>query len=221
MSNQVDVVFPCLNEALALPPLLRSLPAGFRAIVVDNGSTDGSAAVAREGGAYVITEARRGYGAAVHAGLAAATSDIVIVSDADGTIDPSQFEVLVDPIRRGEADLTIARRIPTTAGAWPVAPRFANWVLAGMLRRQTGSELRDLGPARASLREELLALDITDSRSGYPVELFLRAVSAGWRVRQVDMDYSPRIGRSKVTGTVRGFLNAVSDMRRRMKEESR
>lgn len=221
MSYQVDVVFPCLNEASALPALLGSLPVGFRAIVVDNGSTDDSAHIARLAGAQVVTESRRGYGAAVRAGLAVATADIVIVSDTDGTIDPAQFEALIEPLLVGAADLTIARRHPTTNKAWPLTSQLANKVLAGMLSRRSGMTLTDLGPARASHRIALLALGVRDERSGYPVELFLRAVYAGWTIEQVDMKYAPRIGHSKVTGTLRGFVTAVADMRRQMRAVTR
>lgn len=217
----MDVVFPCLDEAAALASLLPRLPDGFHPIVVDNGSTDASAAVARAAGAEVIVEGRRGYGAAVHAGLSAATADIVVVCDADGTIDPAQFEDLVAPVRAGVADLTIGSRNPTVSSAWPLSSRLANRALAGMLGRRTGTGIHDLGPVRAALREGLLGLCIEDRRSGYPVELVVRAAAAGWRIRQVDVDYHPRIGDSKVTGTTRGALTAIVDMRRRLQEAGR
>ena len=104
MTDPIDVVFPCLNEAEALPSLLATLPPRYRAIVVDNGSTDGSAEVAVRGGARVVTESRRGYGAAVHAGLAAATTEVVVVCDADGTVDPRRFDALVGPVGAGLAE---------------------------------------------------------------------------------------------------------------------
>ncbi|GAA2050119.1 glycosyltransferase [Leifsonia soli] len=221
MTIPIDVVFPCLNEAEALPVLLAALPPGYRAIVVDNGSTDGSADVALLGGAVVVSEPRRGYGAAVHAGLTAATSDLVIVCDADGTIDPAEFDALVAPVRAGTADLAVGRRRPTSRQAWPVPARVANVVLAWMLRSRTGLPLRDLGPVRATRRAALLELEVRDKRSGYPVELVLRAHRAGWRLSHVDMAYRPRIGRSKVTGSLRGYLTAVRDTRRRLAEAAR
>lgn len=221
MTDPIDVVFPCLNEAQALPALLAALPPRYRAIVVDNGSDDGSGDVAREAGARVVREPRRGYGAAVHAGLTAATSHLVVVSDADGTIDPAQFDAVVGPVEAGTADLTIGRRLPTTLSAWPPIPRAANWALARMLRKRTKTAIVDLGPVRAARRVELLRLAVEDRRSGYPVELFLRAHDDGWRIQQVDVDYRPRIGRSKVTGTVGGALTAVRDMRRRLADGTR
>ncbi|WP_210724113.1 glycosyltransferase family 2 protein [Leifsonia sp. PS1209] len=219
--DRIDVVFPCLDEAEALPALLAALPPGYGAIVVDNGSTDGSAAVALAAGAQVVSEPRRGYGAAVHAGLLASTADIVIVSDADGTISPAQFPALVAPVATGTADLTIGRRRPASPRAWPLVSRAANGVLARMLSAKTAARIRDLGPVRAARRAPLLALGVEDRRSGYPVELVLRADRAGWRVRQVDVDYLPRIGRSKVTGTVGGAFTAVVDMRRRLAASAR
>lgn len=219
--DRIDVVFPCLDEAEALPSLLAALPDGYRAIVVDNGSTDGSAAVARAAGVTVVSEPRRGYGAAVHAGLMVSTAEVVVVCDADGTISPAQFPAVVAPIVAGTADLTIGRRRPTSPSAWPLVPRAANRVLARMLRTRTGTGIRDLGPVRAAYRVSLLELGIEDRRSGYPVELFLSAHHAGWRVQQVDVDYLPRIGRSKVTGTVSGAITAVLDMRRRIAESTR
>lgn len=218
MTEPVDVILPCLDEADALPWLLGRIPTGYRAIVVDNGSTDGTADVARASGATVVVERRIGYGAAVHAGLQAATAGIVVVSDADGTIDPAQFEALVTPIRNGDAELTIGRRRPTTPTAWPLPQRIANQQLARMLRARTGASIQDLGPVRAASREGLLALGLEDRRSGYPVEVVIRAASAGWRIRQIDVDYRPRTGRSKVTGTIRGAVTAVLDMRRRLNE---
>lgn len=213
----MDVVLPCLDEAAALPWLFDRIPPGFRPIVVDNGSTDGTAAVAQRAGVLVVQEQRRGYGAAVHAGMEAAASEIVLVCDADGSIHPHQWPSLVAPVAAGEAELTIGRRRPTGRGAWSLSQRVANHQLARMLRARTGTDIRDLGPVRAASRAGMLALGIEDRRSGYPVELLLRASAAGWRMRQVEVDYHPRIGHSKVTGTARGALTAVVDMRRRLR----
>ncbi|MCU1675569.1 MAG: glycosyltransferase family 2 protein, partial [Frankiales bacterium] len=174
----VDIVLPCLDEAGALPWVLGRLPEGYRAIVVDNGSTDDSAAVARSLGALVITEPRRGFGAAAHAGLLAATAPIVTFCDADASMDPADLPRLVALVDGGEADLALGRRRPTTRGAWPLHARIANRALAGMMRRATGIPLHDLGPMRAARREQLLALDLRDRRSGYPLEMVLNAASA-------------------------------------------
>ena len=217
----VDVVFPCLNEEAALPWVLSRLPEGYRAIVVDNGSTDRSAEVAREHGATVVTEPRRGFGSAAHAGLLAATAPIVAFCDADASMDPRDLPLVVDPVVAGAADLVLGRRRPTTAGAWPVHARLANRALALLMRRATGVKLHDLGPMRAARREELLALDLQDRRSGYPLEIVLRGHAAGWRILEVDAPYSPRIGRSKVTGTLRGTVTAIKDMSRLLAERRR
>jgi glycosyltransferase involved in cell wall biosynthesis len=210
----VDVVLPCLDEENALPWILGRMPEGYRAIVVDNGSTDRSAEVARAHGATVVTEPRRGFGSAAHAGLLAATAPIVAFCDADASMDPRDLPRVVDPVVAGEADLVLGRRRPTTRGAWPLHARIANRALASMMRGATGLPLHDLGPMRAANREAMLALDLLDRRSGYPLELVLKGHAAGWRILEVDSPYSPRIGRSKVTGTIRGTWIAVLDMSR-------
>lgn len=211
-----DVVLPCRNEAAALPGLLTRMPAGYRPIVVDNGSTDGSAAVARAHGAEVIVETEPGYGAAVHAGLLAADPDdgVVCVMDADGSFDPVQLPLLAGPVRAGLAELGTGRRRPVARGVWPVHARIANAVLARRVRRSTGIEVHDIGPIRAARRDDLLSLGLRDRRFGYPLELLIAAGRAGWRVTEVDVDYLPRAAgtRSKVTGTVLGTLRAVRDM---------
>ena len=210
----IDVVLPCLDEAKALPWLLGRLPPGYRAIVADNGSTDGSALIAERHGAIVVDARPRGFGAAAHAGLAAASADVVCFMDADGSFDPAQLPRVAEPVAAGRLDLVLGRRRPTTAKAWPVHARAGNAVLAWRLRRTTGITVYDLGPMRAARREALLALDLRDRRFGYPLEMVVRAAAAGWRIAEVDVDYAPRAAgsRSKVTGTVRGTLRAVRDM---------
>jgi glycosyltransferase involved in cell wall biosynthesis len=208
----IDVVLPCLDEAEALPWVLDRMPAGYRAIVVDNGSTDGSAEIAAVNGALVVREDRRGFGAACHAGLLAATGDIVCFMDADASLDPAELPRVV-ALLETEETLALGRRRPTARNAWPAHARLGNAVLA----RRFG--LRDIGPMRAARRERLLGLGITDRRSGYPLEMVVRAVGQGWRVAEIDVAYHPRTGRSKVTGTVRGTLQAVRDMRRVLEEQ--
>ena len=219
MTADVDVVLPCLNESGALPWVLSRLPAGYRAIVVDNGSTDDSAAVARAHGATVVSEPVRGFGSAAHAGLLAATAPIVAFCDADASMDPADLALVTVAVLRGEADLVLGRRRPTSRGAWPVHARIANRALSVLLRRATGLRLTDLGPMRAANREAMLALDQQDRRSGYPLETVLRGAAAGWRIVEVDAPYSPRVGRSKVTGTVRGTIGAIRDMSRLLNDE--
>lgn len=211
MPPVLDIVLPCLDEAQALPWVLDRIPAGAHAIVVDNGSVDGSAEIARDRGATVVECARRGYGAACHTGLEAATAEFVAVCDCDASLDPGDALRMVELLRAG-ADLVVARRVPTQRSAWPLHARVANVELARRVRRRTGVNLRDLGPIRVARREPLLALPITDRRSGYPVETVLRAAQAGWRIETRDVAYTPRSGRSKVTGTLRGTVQAVRDM---------
>jgi glycosyltransferase involved in cell wall biosynthesis len=208
----VDVVFPALDEAAALPWALGRMPAGYRAIVVDNGSSDGTAAVARAAGALVVEEPQRGFGAACWAGLAAATSDVVCFCDADASLDPAELPVVAGPVLRGEADLVLGAR-NATPGAWPLHARAANRVLARELRRRAGLRLTDLGPLRAARRGPLLDLGIADRRFGWPLEMVVRAAAAGWRVTERPVTYRPRVGRSKVTGTLRGTARATRDMR--------
>ncbi|MGW5156340.1 glycosyltransferase family 2 protein [Nonomuraea wenchangensis] len=214
----VDVILPCLNEEAALAWVLGRMPDGYRPIVVDNGSTDRSAAVADSLGARVVHEPVRGFGAACHAGLRAATAELVCFMDADASLDPVQLPRVTAAVLGGHGDLVLGRRVPRAAGAWPWHARLGNRVLAGVLRRRTGAPLRDLGPMRAARRAALLELGLTDRRFGYPLEMVLRADAAGWRIAEVEVDYLPRTGRSKVTGTLRGTLRAVSDMRRVMAE---
>jgi glycosyltransferase involved in cell wall biosynthesis len=209
----IDVVLPCLDEAAALPWVLGRLPEGYRAIVADNGSRDGSARVAESLGATVVHVAQKGFGAAVHGGLCAATAEVVCVVDADGSLDPEQLPRVADPVVKGDSDLMLGRRRPAP-GAWPWHARWGNAVLASRLRRTAGVPVHDLGPMRAARRQDLLALGIRDRRFGYPLEMVLLASRAGWRVSEVDVDYLPRARgtKSKVTGTVMGTMRAVRDM---------
>ncbi|HEY3482380.1 MAG TPA: glycosyltransferase family 2 protein [Streptomyces sp.] len=209
-----DVVLPCLDEALALPWVIERLPAGWRAIVVDNGSTDGSATLAEALGATVVHESRRGFGAACHAGLLAAQAEFVCFCDCDASLDPGVLPAFVRQVAAGESDLVLGRRRPEGTGAWPPHARAGNLAVTRMLRRRTGLRLHDLGPLRAARREALLGLGLTDRRSGYPLEMVVRAADAGWHVTERDVPYRLRTGKSKVTGTWRGTWHAVRDMRR-------
>jgi dTDP-L-rhamnose 4-epimerase len=211
----IDVVLPCLDEAEALPWVLSRMPDGYRPIVADNGSTDGSPEIAARLGAVVVAASPRGFGAAAHAGLTAATADVVCFLDADGSLDPVELPRVAEPVLRGKADLMLGRRRPTSREAWPAHARLGNAVVAWRLRRSAGVAVHDLGPMRAARRAELLDLGLLDRRFGYPLEMVLRAARAGWRVREVDVNYAPRGGgRSKVTGTLRGTVRTVTDMSR-------
>jgi glycosyltransferase involved in cell wall biosynthesis len=191
-----DVVLPVLDEREALPWVLGRMPAGYTPLVVDNGSSDGSAELAERLGARVVREPQRGFGAACWAGLTATTAEVVCFMDCDGSFDPRELPRVADPVA--------AKRFAHA--------RAANSLLAWELRRRAGVALRDLGPMRAARREALLRLGIEDRRFGWPLEMVLRAAAAGWRIDEVSVGYHPRQGRSKVTGTVRGTLRAARDM---------
>jgi glycosyltransferase involved in cell wall biosynthesis len=210
----IDVILPCLNEAGALPWVLSRMPAGFRPIVADNGSTDDSAAIAASYGARVVPVPQRGFGAACHAGLLVATSDVVCVMDADASCDPRDLPAVADPVLAGHADLMLGRRLARGRGSWPVHARLGNQFLAAELRRRIGVPLRDLGPVRAARREALLSLGLTDRRFGYPLEMVVRAAEMGWQITETGVPYYPRTGKSKVTGTLGGTIRTVRDMRR-------
>ncbi|ALG06290.1 glycosyltransferase family 2 protein [Kibdelosporangium phytohabitans] len=212
MKLNVDVVLPCLNEAEALPGVLRALPEGFLPLVVDNGSTDGTEQVALRLGARVVHEQRPGYGAAVHCGLVHARSDIVAVMDADGSLDPTSLPAMTELLVSEDADLVVGRRVPSHRAAQPWHARAGNALLAATLRRR-GVPVHDIAPIRVGRRTRLLELGVEDRAFGYPLELLVRAGKAGWRLREVEVDYRPRAGgRSKVSGSVRGTLRAVRDM---------
>ena len=213
MAHVPDVILPVLDEAAALPGVLARIPAGYRPLVVDNGSTDGSAGVARGLGADVISEPRRGFGAACFAGLAAASDDVVCFMDCDGSLDPAELPTVADPVIEGRADLVLGAR-RAVRGAWPLHARLGNRLVALEVRRRTGVALADLGPMRAARREALLDLGIADRRFGWPLEMVLRANRAGWHIVEVPVGYHPRLGRSKVTGTLQGTLRTVVDMGR-------
>lgn len=213
-----DVILPALDEAAAITWVLERIPAGYRPIVVDNGSTDATAEMAAAAGATVVHEPVRGFGAACWAGLQAATADIVCFMDCDASLDPIALPHLVAFLERGDADLIIGERV-AAKGSWPVHARFANRALAFEVRRRTGVPLGDLGPMRAARRDGLLELGLSDRRSGWPLEMVLRASQAGWRIHGVPIAYHERAGRSKVTGTVRGTARAVKDMGRILRDE--
>ena len=209
--GSVTVVLPCLNEATSLPGVLAALPDGYRPLVVDNNSTDGTAEVARQHGAHVVAERRPGYGSAVHAGVEAATTPIVAVVDADGSLDPADLPALVDELDRG-ADMAIGRRRPVPGLRWPWHARLGTAAVCWRLRSRYGLPVHDIAPMRVARREPLLALGVTDRRTGYPVELMVRAAEAGWTVVERDVPYGPRTGgKSKVSGSLRGSIHAGLD----------
>ena len=213
METTCDLVLPCRDEAAALPGLLARVPERFAVVVVDNGSTDGTADVARRLGATVVEEGVPGYGAAVHAGLLAATAEHVAFMDGDGSFDARDLLPLLDEVASGRADLAVGRRRPVRRGVWPWHARLGNGLVVWWLRRRIGMAAHDIAPMRVCRRDALLALDVRDRRFGYPVELLQKATAAGWRVAERDVAYHPRAEgtRSKVSGSVRGTTRAARD----------
>jgi glycosyltransferase involved in cell wall biosynthesis len=209
----IEVILPVLNEAEAIPGVLSAFPSGYVPLVVDNGSTDDSAAVARRIGARVVVEPRRGFGAACYAGLSAASSDVVCFMDCDGSLLPSELPLVAEPVASGELDLCMGARNARPRGAWPWHARVANRALALELRRRSGMRLTDLGPMRAARRDDLLRLGLLDRGFGWPLEMVLRAGVAGWRVGEVEVAYGLRLGgESKVSGSIAGTWRAMRDM---------
>lgn len=210
-TDPVTVVLPCLNEADCLPAVLAAIPVGYQVIVVDNNSTDDTAGVAQRHGAAVVVEPRPGYGSAVHAGVVAATTPIVAVIDADGSMDPGDLPRLAAALDRG-ADLVIGRRRPVPGLHWPWVARVGTVVMSWRLRSRHGLPVHDIAPMRVARRDALLKLGVVDRRSGYPLELLVRAAAAGWRVVELDINYGPRTGgKSKVSGSLRGSITAIQD----------
>jgi glycosyltransferase involved in cell wall biosynthesis len=206
----VTVVLPCLNEAASLPGVLAVIPNGYRALVVDNNSTDGTADVARRHGAEVVAEQRPGYGSAVHAGVVAATTPIVAVIDADGSLDARELPAFVAQLEG--ADMVIGRRRAVNGLRWPWHARLGTAAVCWRLRTRYGLPVHDIAPMRVARREALLALGVADRRSGYPLELLVRAAQADWRVVERDVAYGPRTGgKSKVSGSLRGSFIAALD----------
>ncbi len=208
-----DLILPCRDEAPALVGLLPRVPADFSVIVVDNGSGDDTAEVARQLGAQVVCESTPGYGAAVHAGLEAARADFVAFMDGDGSFDPEELGPLLAEVRAGRADIAVGRRRPVRRGVWPWHARLGNALILAWLRRRIGADVHDIAPIRVCRRDELLGLGIADRRFGYPVEMLQKATRAGWRFCERDVSYHPRAEgtRSKVSGSVRGTVRAARD----------
>lgn len=212
-----DVVIPALDEVHAIGAVVAAMPSGYRAIVVDNDSRDGTAAAARDAGALVVHEPIRGFGAACWAGLNAATDDVVCFMDGDGSLDPGDLIAVAAPVIEARADLVMGARV-ASARAWPAHARLANRFLAWEIGRRTGLALSDIGPMRAARRHALLDLDLKDRRFGWPIEMVLLAQRAGWRIEELPVPYGVRAGRSKVTGTFNGTVRAVRDMGRILRE---
>jgi len=215
MSAIVAVIIPALNEAGNLTGLVAELAATVAAeiIVVDNGSTDATAAVAVAAGARVIAEPRRGYGYACAAGVAAAHgADFIAFMDGDGSFLPAELPVLLSPLLDGRADLVLGSRTlgHIAPGAMPPQQRFGNWLAAGLMRLLYRIPVTDLGPYRAIRCDLLESLDMQEMTYGWPTEMMVKAARRGARIVETPVSFHPRrAGKSKVSGTLRGTVLAA------------
>jgi glycosyltransferase involved in cell wall biosynthesis len=211
-SAAIAVIIPALNEERAVGRVVSAIPDWVDDIVVvDNGSDDRTAEVARRHGARVIEEPRRGYGAACLAGISAlGEPEVVVFLDGDCSDSPREMALLVDPILNDEADLVVGSRVlgQREAGALPVHARFGNRLACGLIALIWKARYTDLGPFRAIRRSTLEALEMKDQDFGWTVEMQVRAAQLAFRVREVPVSYRRRVGRSKISGTIRGTLGA-------------
>jgi glycosyltransferase involved in cell wall biosynthesis len=209
---RVAAVIPALDEQEAIGLVVaEALPFVDAVVVVDNGSRDGTAHVARAAGARVVLEPRRGYGQACLAGIAGAGDvDVFVFLDGDHSDHADQIPRVLAPILAGEADLVIGSRTlgRAEAGSHPWHAVVGTRGCVALMNLVAGTRATDLGPFRAIARAALAALDMRDRDYGWTVEMQVKARRAGLRVAEVPVDYRPRIGASKVSGTVRGTIGA-------------
>jgi glycosyltransferase involved in cell wall biosynthesis len=209
----VSVIIPTHNEAQAIERVIADLPSDLvtEVIVVDSNSNDGTPEIAAQMGAHVIQEPRHGYGRACLTGLATANSpDVVVFLDGDYSDRPSELPILLAPIREGRADITLGSRLQKqpSAGALPWHQVFGNRLAASLIGLLYGLKITDLGPFRAACADVLRALVLEEMTYGWAVEMILKGVLAGFRVVEVPVSYYPRIGKSKISGTLKGTLGA-------------
>ena len=214
---RVSVIIPTHNEAQAIARVLADLPSELttEVIVVDSNSNDGTPEIAARMGARVVQEPRRGYGRACLTGLAAANSpDVVVFLDGDYSDRPSELPILlasiIDGPAEGRADITIGSRLHErrSAGALPWQQVFGNRLAASLIRLLYGVEISDLGPFRAARADVLRALALEETTYGWAVEMILKGALSGFRVVEVPVSYYPRIGKSKISGTLKGTIGA-------------
>ncbi|MBV9230488.1 MAG: glycosyltransferase family 2 protein [Chloroflexi bacterium] len=216
-TEKVAIVIPALNEETALQHLLAEIPEDSAQwiIVVDNGSTDGTADVARNAGAIVASEPIRGYGRACLKGLRTATSlgaEIIIFMDGDGSDDPADLSLMLSPVSEGRTDFAIGSRVSKRSerGAIPPQARLGNWLVSRMIHTLYGVSLHDIGSFRVIRCSALEALQMREMTFGWPVEMLVKAARAKYRILEVPIHYRRRShGRSKVAGTVVGSIKAA------------
>ena len=211
---RVSVVIPTRNEAGAIGRVLADIPPGIvrEVIVVDSDSSDQTPFIAASMGARVIPESRHGYGRACLTGLANAdAADVVVFLDGDYSDRPAELPLLLEPILQRRADITIGSRLAgrNSVGAMPWHARFGNWLAAALIRNLYGVKITDLGPFRAVRTEVLEAVALEETSYGWAVELILKGAIGGFRIAEVPVSYHPRIGKSKISGTVRGTIGAA------------
>jgi glycosyltransferase involved in cell wall biosynthesis len=210
---RVSVIIPTHNEVQAIARVIADLPSDLttEVIVVDSNSNDGTPEIAAKMGARVVQEPRRGYGRACLTGLATANSpDVVVFLDGDYSDRPSELPTLLSPIIEGRADITLGSRLQgRTAGALPWHQAFGNRLAAGLIRLLYRVNISDLGPFRAGRADVLRALALEETTYGWAVEMILKGTLAGFRVVEVPVSYYPRIGKSKISGTLKGTVGAA------------
>jgi glycosyltransferase involved in cell wall biosynthesis len=211
---RVSVVIPTHNEAQSIGRVLAELPAEIvtEVLVVDSNSTDGTAEIASKMGARVLPEPRRGYGRACLTGLAAATNpDVVVFLDGDYSDRPDELPLLLNPIIDGHADITLGSRLGTQSnhGAMAWHAVFGNRLAAALIRLLYGARISDLGPFRAARADVLRRLELQENTYGWAVEIILKGTLGGFRIVEVPVSYYPRIGKSKISGTLSGTVGAA------------
>lgn len=211
---RVSVVIPTHNEAQSISRVLADLPANMvtEVLVVDSNSTDGTPEMAAKMGARVLQEPRRGYGRACLSGLAAANSpDVVVFLDGDYSDRPAELPLLLSPIVDGRADITLGSRLgkQSRRGAMPWHAAFGNHLAAFLIRHLYGMKISDLGPFRAGRADVLRQLGLEETTYGWAVEIILKGALAGFRIVEVPVSYYPRIGKSKISGTLHGTVGAA------------